>query len=208
MTNVMLHFQSSFRKPPAHCELRFPLASAYIQTPLTARGITTVCTYCIYYTEYIAPNGIKQSHLQFRKPLLPYDIFWLDRDYWRWKLLNEELHNTVHVFKTKGENMLPRKSPCRITVPVLINKFPAFLQKPKVHRRIHCTSPENPILSKMNPVHGAVTWSFKNRINITIRPTPRIFKKTYPYSFSHLNFAGIPTAPNACYRPCQTTFEV
>jgi len=58
VTNIIVHFQSCFHEPPAHCELRFPLASACIQTPPTARGTTTVCTHYIYDMKYIAPNGI------------------------------------------------------------------------------------------------------------------------------------------------------
>jgi len=54
----MLHFQSSFHEPPAHCELRSPLASAYIQKPPTAPGTTIVCTYYIHYIEYSASNGV------------------------------------------------------------------------------------------------------------------------------------------------------
>ena len=42
----------------------------------------------------------------------------------RGKLMNEELYNTDHVFKTKGEKILQQNSPCRVTIAVLINKFP------------------------------------------------------------------------------------
>jgi hypothetical protein len=93
---------------------------------------------------------------------------------------------------------------CKILFEKLIftqflKKYPAFLQNPMVHRRVHKSPPPDPILSQPNPFRPLDTYLPKSHLNVILPPTPRSSQWSLAFGPSNQNPVSTSSLPHACH---------
>jgi hypothetical protein len=76
----------------------------------------------------------------------------------------------------------------KVTVTQHVEKYPAVLWNPKVHYRVHKSSPVDPILSQLNPVRPIDPFLRKVHLNVILPPTPRSSQLSLAFSNISLHF--------------------
>ena len=80
-------------------------------------------------------------------------------------------------------------------------EMPRSLWNPKLHYRIHNSSPSVPVLSQINSVHASPSHYSKINFNITLPSTPGSSKRSPSLRFSHQNPVYTSLLPNSATCP-------
>jgi hypothetical protein len=71
---------------------------------------------------------------------------------------------------TSDTNSMGLRTTREATSCVVTQEFPTFLWNPKVHYRIHKSSPLVPILSQTNSIHTTPSYLYKIRLHVIHQP--------------------------------------